>query len=277
MSRQRRRAVPAAVLAVALAIGAAGCTATDATPETAATATGARPLTTDESQRLAAMRFQNFDAGTRAIETEVIDSGTRYTVTGWVDFTTELGYGRIEGGAPEATLLAWTHAGISTHDGAPADGSVPLPPPATADGAQGWTSSMLEPEASRLHSLLAVVLHAGSERPDNPLLLQQTDARWLRTDTLDGLTLDVMSAPTADVVYIPEESGAAGDGSDSPLRYWLDERGTLHRMEVRLGGAGEWTTVDFADADGVSFAAAFTEESATDEGATDEAAPAEAP
>ncbi|MEE6283100.1 hypothetical protein [Georgenia sp. MJ170] len=277
MIRQLRRMVPAAVLTVALAVGAGGCTATDATAEAPATSAGARPLTTDESQRLAAMRFQNFDAGARAIETEVTDSGTRYTVTGWVDFTAELGYGRIEGAASGASLLAWTHAGISTYDGVPADGSVPLPPPGTADGAQGWTSSTLEPDASRLHALLAVVLHVGSERPDNPLLLQQTDARWLRTDTLDGLTLDVMSAPTADVVYVPETSTAAGDGSDSPLRYWLDESGTLHRMEVRLGGAGEWTTVDLADADGVSFAAAFTDEAGTEEAGTDEAAPAGAP
>jgi hypothetical protein len=28
-------------------------------------------------------------------------------------------------------------------------------------------------------------------------------------------------------------------------------------MEIRLGGGSEWTVVDFADADGVTFADAF--------------------
>src|SRR5699024_10080012 len=109
-------------------------------------------------QRLARVRFANFDAGTRAVSAEVTDSGARLAVAGWVDFPAGLGYARVADESGAASLVAWTATGLSTYAGTVPD-PAPLPPPGTADGgASSWTSAPLEPSASRLHALLAVVL-----------------------------------------------------------------------------------------------------------------------
>ncbi|NDL58594.1 hypothetical protein [Phytoactinopolyspora mesophila] len=215
-----------------------------------------RPLTTDEAQRLAMMRFSNFDAGTRAVQFSVRDSGQEYTLNGWVDFTAKLGYANLHGGSGDDAplLLAWTKETVSSHEGAVTGDLPPLPPPNRTAGNDAWTSSALAPEASRLHTVLAIVLSTSNDRPDNPLLLQQTDARWLRSDELDGVAVDVLLGPTSDEPYDAAASDSAGDGSDATVRYWIDDAGVLQRMELRLGGGGEWTVVDFTEAPDIDFA-----------------------
>lgn len=252
-------ATPLRVLAAGLIAGLlllAGCSG-DAESDPGPTSEGPRPLTSEESERLAVARFRNFDDGVRSVAFSVTDSGATYAVDGWLDFVSGLGYGAISGEeSTETLLLAWTHSALTSRPwqvGEPA----PLPPPDPSGSDQDWTSSELSPEESRLHALLAIVVSMGSDRPDNALLLSQTDARWLRTDEVDGVAVDVITGPTADVPYDPETSTAAGDGSDATLRYWVDADGLIHRLEVRLGGAGEWTAVEFGPADDIEFADTF--------------------
>ncbi|NED96054.1 hypothetical protein G1H11_12120 [Phytoactinopolyspora alkaliphila] len=253
-------------MAFALAVTGCGSSADDDNAAADGSATAAsqgdlRPLTADEAQRLAIMRFTNFNTGVRAVRFEVTDSGARYAVDGWVDFESGLGYAGVHDnradGGQGPLLVAWSEDTISSHDPVGDDEAVPLPPPDTATGTDAWTSSSLSPAESRLHAALAVVLAAGSDRPDNPLLLRQTDARWLRSDEVDGVPADVILGPTHDEAHDPATSTAAPDGSDATLRYWIDDDGLLMRMEVRLGGGAEWTVVDFDDASDVSFADAF--------------------
>ncbi|HEY9408849.1 MAG TPA: hypothetical protein VIP77_04650 [Jiangellaceae bacterium] len=221
---------------------------------------GPRPLNVEESQRLSLVRFSNFRTGVRAVRFDVADTGSHYGVTGWVDFTAGFGYTTVLEGRPGAetpfALVAWDAATISAHAPAGGTGAPPLPPPDVAADDPAWTSSPLSPDASRLHAAMATVLAAGNDRPDNPVLLQQTDARWLRADEVDGVPVDVLTGPTSDHVYDPA-SGAADDGSDATVRYWIDHDGLLRRMELRLGGGAEWTVVDFGDAPDVSFAETF--------------------
>ncbi|WP_116952938.1 hypothetical protein [Jiangella endophytica] len=252
--RLRRLAALAAVAVLALT-GCSGDDDPDAGASPPASGEGPRPLTGDEAQRLSMMRYTNYTDGVRAVRFEVVDNGRTFSVDGWADFTRHVGYAHIgqDGGDPE--LVAWTLSQITSHApvGPASDDGPPLPPPDDA----AWTSSTLAPEQSRLHAALALVFQAGSERPDNPLLLQQTDARWLRSDEVDGVRVDVVAGPTADRVYDPATATAAADGSDATVRYWFDEQSRLLRLETRLGGAGEWTAVDFSDAPGVDFAGAF--------------------
>lgn len=221
---------------------------------------GPRPLNAEESQRLSLMRFTNFRTGVRTVRFDLADTGSHYVVTGWVDFTAGFGYTTVLEGRPGAeapfALVAWDAATISSH--APAGDLVapPLPPPDLATDDQAWTSSPLSPDASRLHAAMATVLAAGNDRPDNPVLLQQTDARWLRADEADGVPVDVLAGPTSDHVYDPA-SGTPADGGDATVRYWIDHDGLLQRMELRLGGGAEWTVVEFGDAPGISFAETF--------------------
>lgn len=260
MHRLRLRTLAAALLA---AIVLTGCSDTaengthSAPPETATAETGPRPLTTEEAERLAVARFRNYNDGVREVSFDVTDSGVTYAVDGWVDWTQHIGYGVATGGdGTESLLLAWTATALSSHPWTVGD-PAPLPPPGLADGGPDWTSSDLVPENSRLHALLTLVLTLGADRPDNALLLSQTDARWLRADEVAGVPVDVITGPTADVAYDPQTSSAAGDGSDATMRYWVAEEGSILRLEVRLGGGGEWTLVEFAPAAEVAFAESF--------------------
>ncbi|WP_053204435.1 hypothetical protein [Jiangella muralis] len=257
--RTRRLAHATALAAVAV-LALSGCSG-DAEPDAAAGASesgdGPRPLTGDEAQRLSMMRYTNYTDGVRAVRFEVVDNGRTLTVDGWADFAQHVGYAQVGEAGADPELVAWTLSGFTSHAPVgPADpdgGGPPLPPPDDA----AWTSSALAPEQSRLHAVLALVFQAASDRPDNPLLLQQTDARWLRSDEVGGVAVDVVAGPTADRAYDPATATGAADGSEATVRYWVDEQGRLLRLETRLGGAGDWTTVDFADAPGVDVAGAF--------------------
>ncbi|TDC48733.1 hypothetical protein E1212_20400 [Jiangella ureilytica] len=251
-----------------------GCSGGDS-PETSPTASrtadegdGPRPLSVDEAQRLSMMRYTNYTDGVRALRFEVTDGARTFAVDGWADFAAHVGYARVseDGGDPQ--LVAWTLSGITSHapvgpsgpsGGGDGDGGPPLPPPDDT----AWTSSALNPEQSRLHAMLALVFQAASDRPDNPLLLQQTDARWLRSDEVGGVTVDVVAGPTADRAYDPATATTAPDGSDATVRYWVDDESRLRRLEARLGAGGDWTAVDFADAPGVHFAGEFLETTAS--------------
>ncbi|SEE83869.1 hypothetical protein [Ruania alba] len=205
-----------------------------------------RPLSAEESELLALTRFRNFDAGVREAMFAVTDSGTRYEVDAWVDFPAGTGYGTVTSPATgESSTLAWTSQGVAT--GAPSrPGAAPLPPPV-----DGWTSSSLVPQQSRLHAVLAVLITLGSDRPDNPVLLTQTDARWLREDTIAGADVTVFRGPSSDTVATADASGA--DGATAEVRYWVSADSTLHRLELSLGGGAEWVTVDLNDASDVAF------------------------
>ena len=218
-------ALPAAAIALAL-LG--GCSA-DVPSE--------RPLTTEEAQRLAITRFTNFDEGVREIVATVPGEQT-VVLTGWVDFAEHRGYVAV-GTSPEAPgeygLYAWTGDAIAARDGAVP--SAELPPPA-----DGWQVEALDPAASVLQNLFVVAVSLGSDRPDNPTLLQQTDARWLRTDEVDGTAVDVITGPTSD-----EPATATASAADANVRYWIDERGRLLRVELRQPGSDQWTVLDLGD------------------------------
>jgi hypothetical protein len=255
-----RRRLAALTVAMCLLAGVAGCSgeppsAPNATDVGATAPAEPRPLTTDEAQRLAVMRFMNFDAGVRSVHFEVDDAGVRYAVEGWMDFAAGLGYAtlRAEG---DAALIVWTAETIGSHAPVGDEHEPPIPPPVDSVDDADWSTSALTPSASRLHAALAIALEAGHDRPDNPVLLQQTDARWLRSDEVDGDAVDVVAGPTSDHAYDPD--AAVGDGSDATIRYWVDRDGVLRRLEARLGGAPDWTAIDFGDGGDVRFADAFT-------------------
>jgi len=229
MSAGLRRRLAAVVAAAAIALPLAAC----------APAEAARPVTTEESQVLAAMRFRNGDAGTRALEFTVQDAGRELTFAGWYDFGLHRGYGLL-GDAEERMLLAWTPETVGV---APAAGAVaPLPVPEDAT----WSTSPVDAAVSRLHALTAVVAGLGSDRPDNPLLLQQSGALWIGTETVDGRPVTVFAGPPSDE---PLPAGAVPDPDASRARYWVDDVGLLHRAEVRFGD--EWVRLDFAAAEGI--------------------------
>jgi hypothetical protein len=133
---------------------------------------------------------------------------------------------------------------IAVRDGAVDSAALPLPE-------DGWQIESLDPTASVVQNLFAVALSLGSDRPDNPTLLQQSDARWLRTDTIGDTAVDVITGPTSDGPAV-----GTPDADAATVRYWIDERGRLLRVELRQqGGDGDdWIQLDLGDKSDVDLA-----------------------
>lgn len=220
-----RRILAVAAVVVALL---AGCTAA---------APSDRALTTEESQRLAIARFTNYDEGVREVVAEV-PGQQPLRLTGWVDFAGHRGLvsvGTSDGALGELGLYAWTGEMIAARDGAVTAAGLPLPE-------DGWQIEPLDPTSSVLQNLFVVALSLGSDRPDNPTLLQQSDARWLRADEIDGTAVDVISGPTSD-----GPATGTPDPAAATVRYWIDAKGRLLRVELRQPGGDEWTVLDLGD------------------------------
>ena len=224
-----------ATLCVLVVTALAGCSS-----DPAPAAAQPHPVTTEESQVLATVRFNNFDAGSRPFRTDLTEKGTDLHLQGWIDYGSHIGYAQVTGSfAPQALL--WNGKTVGVHDSQPdADGNPVLPILDPAD--QAWVSHPLDASSSRLDALLVTLGGLGSDRPDNPVLLQQAGAMWLRTDTVDGTPVTVFAAPPSDK---PLDGTTKVTADTSPLRLWVDAVALLRRAEVRLGS--DWVTADFPD------------------------------
>lgn len=248
-----RARVTTLTIVVALVAGVSVGCAADAPTAAPSTSASARPLTTDEAQLLAMMRFRNFDEGARAVRFSVAEGDRELTFDGWVDYTVGTGYGALSTSDADA-VLQWSADAVALRPAEEAFADAVT----AADQTLGpeWTASTLDPGSSRLHSLLAVIVALGADRPENPLLLQQTGALAIGHATRDGESLSVFAGPPSDEV---REPGAPADPDESQVRYWLDDEGVVQRLQVRLGGGSEWSQVDFGAADDVSLIDPFAE------------------
>lgn len=199
----KRRVVLAALLL-------AGCSAT-ATPH---------PLTREEAERLALVRYLNYETGRAAVRATIPTGAGTLTLNGRVDFVEHIGHvaltteGRTD--AASTGILQWNPTLVAFRQGPGQTADDPLPP-------DGWQLRRLQHKGPELDVVLLVLLNLANDRPDNPQLLQQSTARWLRTDTVSGVAVDVFAGP-------------AQPGRTANLTYWVDPDGRLHRLTVRLHG-----------------------------------------
>ncbi|MFB7470055.1 hypothetical protein [Kitasatospora sp. NPDC056184] len=204
---------------------------------------GERPVTVDEASRLALSRLNLFQASPVAVKlTAAEGGGVEVRVEGVVDYRTRRGTGsyRITGanGPLDHGLVVWDAGGLGL-----------APEPAGADGPawkqaehiprQGWSPRTYT--ADPLDAGLQLIAQLGADRPDNPLLLAQSGARWLGRERLDGRDVDRFSGPRA--------QGSAPDGERSPLTYWVDGDGGLRKLTMRMPGLGTPTAVEFGGRD----------------------------
>ncbi len=206
------------------------------------------PVTTEESQRLAATRFHNFDSGTRPFHSEFDVQGTPLTFDGWIDFLNHIGYTRVTGPTFSPQTLMWVADTVSMRDGDPGDEQpTEIVTPSEADG---WQVRELDGTGSGLDALLIFLGSLASDRPDNPLLLQQAGALWLRDDVVevDGEKMDVsvFSAPVQAGALGPDDPAPTPE--DSVMRLWVDQKGLAYRIEALVGN--QWITVDLGPATG---------------------------
>lgn len=209
------------------------------------TAAGPRPLTQAEAERLGVVRFRNYDAGVRSIDVAVPASsdGPAVRLTGWADLATHSGYAlAAEGPASIATvtgMVAWAADGVTrlgVH-GAPTDAAPGDAPPLPVPG-EDWQVAPVTDDGRGVVEAVRVLQQLGADRPENASLLMQSDAAWLRSDTVAGTSVDVFVGPS------PTTSGGAASSLpvEQRMQYWLDATGLALRIDLPSG-----TTVRFAD------------------------------
>lgn len=231
----RRRAV----LAAGLGTLAAGCGSADPpAPDRA----GPRPLSADEAQALALMRLVNYRRGRTAFTATIpVDDGD-LVLAGRLDWVRGLGYAELRA-APNGTprhLVRWTTRRIEF---LPTRGAgLPDRPPAA-----GWTGRGYEPSAMPLDATVVLLHNLAADRPENPQLLRQSDARWLGTQRVDGAAVTLFAGPSAAATARPG-SGGSGDEPRGHTRYWVGADGRLRRFSAQVPGATGWITVDFPQA-----------------------------
>ncbi|MEU9041592.1 MULTISPECIES: hypothetical protein [unclassified Kitasatospora] len=236
--RRQRRAVRLRTLIAIVVCGTAAGglvvyrTVSDKTTE--------RPVTTDEASRLALSRLNLYQAGPVGMTlTATEGGGVTIRVEGVVDYRTHRGVGRYRttgaSGPLDHGLIVWDTGGLGL---APEPAGVDDPPWQQAEHVPrpGWSPRSYT--ADPLDAGLSLVVQLGADRPDNPLLLAQSGARWLGRDRIDGRGYDRFAGPRA--------QGSAPDGGRSPLTYWVDGDGTLRRVTMRMPGLGAPTTAEFS-------------------------------
>lgn len=215
----------------------------------------ARPVTMDEASQLALSRLNLYQASPVAVTLTAAEGGAVVVrVTGVVDYRTHHAVGSYEttgttgaSGTPAGPLdhglIVWDSDGLGL---APAPQGDTSPPWQQAEHIprSGWSPRSYT--ADPLDAGLQLLIGLGADRPDNPLLLAQSGARWLGRDRIDGRSYDRIAGPRAQ----GSTPGTGPDGGQSPLTYWVDGNGGLGRVTMRMPGLGTPTTVEFAGHDG---------------------------
>lgn len=206
-----------AVLGMVAALPA-GCTTPPPEPGVAAP----RPLTEREADRLAIARFGNYRAGGLHFTATVTNASGPLSLAGDLDTRAHVGYAAAEfteAGRRTVAVLRWTPGSVSSWLDA-GDGRTPPSAPPTGPP----RPRTLRPAASTLDAVLRLLIALSSDRPENAVLLRQSDARWLRQERLGGTVADVLQGPSA---------GSGG----SELRYWVTPDARLLRVEADFAAA----------------------------------------
>ncbi|GGQ20094.1 MULTISPECIES: hypothetical protein [Streptomyces] len=191
-----------------------------------------RHLTSEEADRMALARFTAYRRGTGEVTATVPSRGRTVTLSGRIDWRGHHGYAELRDDAapPTRELVHWSTHGVASRPRW--TGGLPDLPPAS-----GWEVHPLQPHSAALDSMLLLLLHLGSDRPDNAQLLARSDARWLREDRIDGVPVMVAAGPGA-------PGTPAGSGRLGNTRYWIDADGRLLRFQARLGGEAQWANAE---------------------------------
>ncbi len=221
------------VLLLVVSLLTAACSGSTGDASPGESPSGPRALTSEEANRLAVNRFNLYRAKTVAVTSTIATGNDVLTLDGWIDTVDHKGYGLVRPRQGGGFLSVWNKAEVSAQSYT--GSSAPLPVPKT-----GWTTMGLKASDSAVAAAQLILVNLGNDRPENPQLLLQSGAQWVRSDSVAGVQVDVMTGPVT-----------TGDTTSS-LRYWVDSEGDLHRLEARLNGR-DWSVFTLASAPDVTF------------------------
>jgi hypothetical protein len=180
------------VLAVLALVGVVGCSAgPDSNAEP-------RRVTRDESEAIASALYDNYQAETASISATIRTAdGSQTIFNGVYDWKQHHGRGSLAPPYRSATTVVWTLDAVALSS----DEAVFDP----------WQA---DPAVDPVARALALITALGTKQPDNPLLIaQRDDVTFLRTDTLDNISVNVFQIGVSS-------------------RYWLTGEGELRRFEA---------------------------------------------
>lgn len=186
-----------------------------------------RPLTDDEANRLAAMRFADYRTGLRFRTT----TNAGLSLVGDIDYHRHVGYAMATD-AGRTSPVQWSATKLVNWVWPP--GAPTGEPPAALPTTQTRVRA-LDATTSDLDALLTILLALGQDRPDNAALIRQDGAMFVRSDTVGGVAVDVLQGP---------RTSGAGTASGNGLTYWVDATGHLRRVDVVLGRSSAPIRVD---------------------------------
>ncbi|GAB3654018.1 hypothetical protein GCM10028833_27360 [Glycomyces tarimensis] len=218
-------------MAIILAIGAAGWLAVSC----GADRVGAeRPVTEEEAETLAALRYRNYTSEPVAVRMQFAADGEAILVDGYLDWRQPLLYARVpdaEGGhrlVQAIPGLAATHADDEAFEEAKAPASDWSPRQMLSGGAL--------PAETAFDVLVSAMFSLTADKGDDAALLAE-HATWREDGVIDGEPVDTFRAP------LMVESNDPAAGRPEAL-YSLDRHGDIRRFQVNTGGS-ELATVDF--------------------------------
>lgn len=181
-----------------------------------------RTLTAQEAELLALARVRLHRAKTVPVAMKWPgEPSSELDVT--LDLHQSVGWGTIRSGPDTERLILWNLNEVAT-----------APAAAKVSALDAWaTRSVSTSVPQDIFLILALTL--GSDRPENPVLLQQGSARFLRRDTVEGTAVAVLEGPR------PAEETEARKARS---RYWIADDGELLRFEAFLGArSGEFASL----------------------------------
>jgi hypothetical protein len=216
----------AALLSAAVAVGIAACGGGGSTTATS-TADGA-PLTDAQAAVLSQVLYKNLQAGGADLTVNVAyGAAASLVLTGAVDWNDHIGQGRLEtrftDGRPSTfTDLLWTSDAVIIAD-----------PPGMEEAAARvgrdgihFVARPPSPDRIPLDRVIAISVSLAATQRDNPLLVQQSDARFLGRDAIDGHAMERYRYKDRAI-------------------YWVGvDDGLLHRLEATINGFAGVTTFD---------------------------------
>ncbi|MEU8212231.1 hypothetical protein AB0B85_23905 [Micromonospora sp. NPDC049044] len=222
----------------------------------------ARPLTSAEGERLAALRVTNLRDLRAGVRVSTGVDAARIELVGWVDWSRSLLYLDVGGpGAGAERGLLQRAGSVLVIRPDPAAVPVPAAPPLVPP-TDRWRLHHLRPGSS-LAPVLDLLLGLAADRPDAAPAVLAGAARWIARESMAGGPVDVLQAPLvagtpaaggttagSAAAGSPTASSAAaqvpgvGSTGSEPAgqtRYWLDQDARLHKLVTRLPGVGPVT------------------------------------
>lgn len=209
------------IRALAVLLVLAGCAASPARQS------GPRIVTIEQAQLLSQVRFLNYDSGGARFDAEAPLPGGRVArISGSVDWRAHRAAGSLgtAGSSLGRARIAWTPATLTV----------------TPAGGRAATRA-LAPRVSAVDTLLLLILQLAQSRPENPQLLIQQQASYVRADRSGGVPVAVFRGPAAG-----KGRTAVAPGEQRTF-YWVDADGRLRRFEAHIAGTAQAAWVTFRD------------------------------